>query len=92
MGVECMLPRILDRQFLGFRDESPVAGQGGSVNAFISQRRPPAQDSWLLTYMDVDQSSFEQVLERARIQVGSNHYAVMNRVRDRDEGGGVCGD
>ncbi|MBK5351443.1 acetyl-CoA acetyltransferase [Pseudomonas sp. TH41] len=92
MGVECMPARISNREFFGLkelaRDESAMVGPSGDV-AFVERRQQPAllfaaQTSWLLTRLGVAENSFDQVLERARIQAGLNPYAVLNRVPDRD--------
>jgi acetyl-CoA acetyltransferase len=93
VGVECMPARISNREFFGLkeraRDESTTVGQRDSANAFIERRQQPAllfaaQTSWLLTRMGIAESSFDQVLERARTQAGFNPYAVMNRTPDFD--------
>lgn len=93
VGVECMPVRISNREFFGLkepsRDESVTAGQGDSAMAFIERRQQPAllfaaQTSWLLTRMGIAESSFDQVLERARSRASLNPYAVLNRVPGRD--------
>ncbi|WP_460163693.1 thiolase family protein [Pseudomonas sp. S2_F03] len=93
VGVECMPARISNRGFFGLkdlaRDESSEVRQGENPIGFIERRQQPAllfaaQTSWLLTHMGIAQSSFDQVLERARAQAGLNPYAVLNRLPDRD--------
>lgn len=92
VGVECMPARISNREIFGLkelgRDESGKVGQENAI-AFIERRQQPAplfvaQTSWLLTRMGIAESSFNQVLDRARIQASLNPYAVLNRVPDRD--------
>jgi acetyl-CoA acetyltransferase len=93
VGVECMPARISNREFFGLKDlvhdESATVRQDENPIGFIERRQQPAllfaaQTSWLLARMGIAQSSFDQVLERARAQAGRNPYAVLNRVRDRN--------
>jgi acetyl-CoA acetyltransferase len=93
VGVECMPARISNREFFGLkelaRNESAKVGLVENPIGFIERRQQPAllfaaQTSWLLTRMGIAESSFDQVLERVRMQAGLNPYAVLNRVPVRD--------
>ncbi|MDB6142505.1 MAG: acetyl-CoA acetyltransferase [Pseudomonas sp.] len=93
VGAECMPAGISNPEFFGLKerslDESANVGRGKDSIDFLQRRQHPAvlyaaQSSWLLTRMGIAESSFDQVLNRARTQARINPYALLNRVHDRN--------